>query len=70
MNSRIEPEVGIHLKAHMEEEKVAVIVIDNGTNLSRAGFAGKKDPKVVFPSIIGSPIYNNVGIYEIFFSYS
>lgn len=31
------------------------IVIDNGTGLTKAGFAGLETPKVIFPSIIGFP---------------
>lgn len=34
------------------------IVIDNGTGLTKAGFAGAEAPKSVFPTIIGSPKSN------------
>ena len=38
----------------MCEEAVAV-VIDNGSGMCKAGFAGEDVPKTVFPSIVGHP---------------
>jgi len=42
------------------------VVIDNGSGVIKAGFAGNDKPKLVFPSIIGRPkhrkIINNLGI--------
>lgn len=34
---------------------MAAIVIDNGTGLTKVGFAGCEEPKSIFPSIIGTP---------------
>lgn len=31
------------------------IVIDNGSGVIKAGFAGEKQPSCIFPSIIGVP---------------
>ena len=38
----------------MSEEHTAVI--DNGSGMVKAGFAGDDSPRVVFPSLIGVPI--------------
>lgn len=37
----------------MCEEEIAALVVDNGSGTCRAGFAGDDAPSVVFPSIIG-----------------
>lgn len=37
------------------EEEVAALVVDNGSGMCKAGFAGDDAPRVVFPSIIGRP---------------
>ncbi|EFA75584.1 hypothetical protein PPL_11089 [Heterostelium album PN500] len=37
------------------EETNEVLIIDNGSGVSRAGFAGEDLPRVVFPSIVGLP---------------
>ena len=41
----------------MSDENVAArtLVIDNGSQMCRAGFAGDKAPRAVFPSIVGRP---------------
>ncbi|XP_068147042.1 actin-like protein 53D [Drosophila tropicalis] len=36
------------------------IVIDNGSGVCKAGFAGDKTPRVIFPSIVGRPRHLNV----------
>lgn len=33
----------------------AIVVLDNSSELSRAGFAGDEAPKVTFPSVVGRP---------------
>ena len=38
----------------VEDEKLA-IVLDNGSGMVKAGFAGDEAPRAVFPSIIGRP---------------
>ncbi|KZT21255.1 actin 1 [Neolentinus lepideus HHB14362 ss-1] len=42
------------------EDEVAAIVIDNGSGMCKAGFAGDDAPRAVFPSIIGRPRHQGV----------
>ena len=39
----------------MGEEEVLAIVIDNGSGMCKAGFAGEDAPRSVFPSVVGRP---------------
>ena len=39
----------------MCDEDVAALVIDNGSGMCKAGFAGDDAPRAVFPSIVGRP---------------
>ncbi|KAL1920139.1 uncharacterized protein VTP21DRAFT_1285 [Calcarisporiella thermophila] len=39
----------------MDSDEVAALVIDNGSGMCKAGFAGDDAPRTVFPSIVGSP---------------
>jgi len=39
----------------MGEEEVAAMVVDNGSGMCKAGFAGDDAPRAVFPSIVGRP---------------
>jgi len=39
----------------MGEEDVAALVVDNGSGMCKAGFAGDDAPRSVFPSIVGRP---------------
>ncbi|KAF6756160.1 hypothetical protein DFP72DRAFT_894742 [Ephemerocybe angulata] len=34
----------------------AAVVIENGSSLCKAGFAGEDGPRTVFPSFIGRPL--------------
>uniref|UniRef100_A0A7P0TBL1 Actin gamma 1 n=1 Tax=Homo sapiens TaxID=9606 RepID=A0A7P0TBL1_HUMAN len=36
------------------EEEIAALVIDNGSGMCKAGFAGDDAPRAVFPSIVGA----------------
>ncbi|KAL0217670.1 hypothetical protein RCL1_008250 [Eukaryota sp. TZLM3-RCL] len=45
----------------MSEETTA-LVIDNGSGMCKAGFAGDDAPRVVFPSIVGRPKHQGVMI--------
>lgn len=36
-----------------DNDVIHPVVIDNGSGLSKAGFAGDDAPRVVFPSIVG-----------------
>jgi actin len=40
-----------------EGEEVQALVIDNGSGMCKAGFAGDEAPRSVFPSIVGRPKY-------------
>ena len=39
----------------MADEESAALVIDNGSGMCKAGFAGDDAPRCVFPSIVGRP---------------
>jgi actin-related protein len=39
----------------MAEEEVQALVVDNGSGMVKAGFAGDDAPRAVFPSIVGRP---------------
>lgn len=43
-----------------EEEEVQALVIDNGSGMCKAGFAGDDAPRAVFPSIVGRPRHTGV----------
>jgi len=38
-----------------DEEEVQALVVDNGSGMCKAGFAGDDAPRAVFPSIVGRP---------------
>ena len=44
----------------MADEDVAALVIDNGSGMCKAGFAGDDAPRAVFPSIVGRPRHQGV----------
>ena len=37
------------------EDEAAALVVDNGSGMCKAGFAGDDAPRAVFPSIVGRP---------------
>merc|ERR1712126_433757 len=43
-----------------DEEESAALVVDNGSGMCKAGFAGDDAPRAVFPSIVGRPRYPGV----------
>merc|ERR1712036_47568 len=43
-----------------EEEENAALVVDNGSGMVKAGFAGDDAPRAVFPSIVGRPRHTGV----------
>merc|ERR1711890_55962 len=43
-----------------DEEDVAALVVDNGSGMCKAGFAGDDAPRAVFPSIVGRPRHQGV----------
>merc|ERR1712131_255248 len=44
----------------MCDEEVAALVVDNGSDMCKAGFAGDDAPRAVFPSIVGRPRHQGV----------
>ena len=44
-------------KIKMCDDEVAALVVDNGSGMCKAGFAGDDAPRAVFPSIV----YNQSG---------
>ena len=44
----------------MGDEEVAALVVDNGSGMCKAGFAGDDAPRAVFPSIVGRPRHQGV----------
>lgn len=45
----------------MCDDDVAALVIDNGSGMCKAGFAGDDAPRAVFPSIVGRPRHQVTG---------
>jgi len=43
-----------------EEEEPTALVVDNGSGMVKAGFAGDDAPRAVFPSIVGRPRHQGV----------
>jgi len=43
-----------------DDDEVAALVVDNGSGMCKAGFAGDDAPRAVFPSIVGRP--RHVGV--------
>ncbi|CDS36849.1 actin [Echinococcus multilocularis] len=48
----------------MADEDTAALVIDNGSGMCKAGFAGDDAPRAVFPSIVGRPRHQ-IGIISV-----
>uniref|UniRef100_A0A0L8GIS9 Actin, cytoplasmic n=1 Tax=Octopus bimaculoides TaxID=37653 RepID=A0A0L8GIS9_OCTBM len=47
------------------DDEVAALVIDNGSGMCKAGFAGDDAPRAVFPSIVGRPRHQSLDQLEI-----
>jgi len=43
-----------------EDDEVQALVVDNGSGMVKAGFAGDDAPRAVFPSIVGRPRHQGV----------
>ena len=50
------------------DDDVAALVVDNGSGMCKAGFAGDDAPRAVFPSIVGRPRHQ-VRFYQYFSGY-
>ena len=44
----------------MADEDIQALVVDNGSGMCKAGFAGDDAPRTVFPSIVGRPKFTGV----------
>jgi len=44
----------------MDETEIQALVVDNGSGMVKAGFAGDDAPRAVFPSIVGRPRHQGV----------
>merc|ERR1712130_436648 len=44
----------------MCDDEIAALVVDNGSGMCKAGFAGDDAPRAVFPSIVGRPRHQGV----------
>ena len=44
----------------MSDEEVTALVVDNGSGMVKAGFAGDDAPRAVFPSIVVRPRHQGV----------
>uniref|UniRef100_A0A0X3PJT9 Actin n=2 Tax=Schistocephalus solidus TaxID=70667 RepID=A0A0X3PJT9_SCHSO len=44
----------------MVDNEMVPVVIDNGSGLSKAGFAGEDEPRTIIPSVLGYPRYPSV----------
>ena len=42
-----------------EDDEIPALVVDNGSGMCKAGFAGDDAPRAVFPSIVGRTRYRN-----------
>ncbi|KAF7967356.1 hypothetical protein HWV62_34633 [Athelia sp. TMB] len=49
----------VHRNSNMDDD-IAALVIDNGSGMCKAGFAGDDAPRAVFPSIVGRPRHTGV----------
>ena len=47
----------------MSEDDVAALVVDNGSGMCKAGFAGDDAPRAVFPSLVGRPKHQVISWY-------
>ena len=54
------PQLTIYTGVNMGDEEVAALVVDNGSGMCKAGFAGDDAPRAVFPSIVGRPRHQGV----------
>lgn len=48
----------------MADEDVQALVVDNGSGMCKAGFAGDDAPRAVFPSIVGRPKHPGIMVSE------
>merc|ERR1712168_1633516 len=54
------PDRSINWPIMCDDEESAALVVDNGSGMCKAGFAGDDAPRAVFPSVVGRPKYPGV----------
>merc|ERR1711920_662192 len=47
----------IHKQSNLQMTELQTAVIDNGSGMVKAGFAGEEQPRAVFPAVVGRPKY-------------
>ncbi len=47
----------------MCDEDAAALVVDNGSGMCKAGFAGDDAPRAVFPSVVGRPRHQVIYLF-------
>merc|ERR1712166_185215 len=52
----------LNMADYNDEQDIAALVVDNGSGMCKAGFAGDDAPRAVFPSIVGRPRHQGVMI--------
>ncbi|KFH68258.1 actin [Podila verticillata NRRL 6337] len=57
---RVKDDTALPSRHDLFEDEVAALVIDNGSGMCKAGFAGDDAPRAVFPSIVGRPRHQGV----------
>ena len=50
----------------VQRSRSSAVVVDNGSEFSRAGFAGEESPSVIFPSVVGRPRITTDGSKQIY----
>jgi actin beta/gamma 1 len=51
------------------EDEISALVVDNGSGMCKAGFAGDDAPRAVFPSIVGRPRHQVGSKHFIYINY-
>ena len=46
--------------SNIRDTEYTAVVVDNGSGMVKAGFAGDDAPKAVFPSLVGCPRFESV----------
>lgn len=52
---KLSPSSHPSLSVQKMDDEIAALVVDNGSGMCKAGFAGDDAPRAVFPSIVGRP---------------
>ncbi|XP_038044643.1 actin, cytoplasmic-like isoform X1 [Patiria miniata] len=60
MERRPESDHTVRLHGRSYDDDVASIVIDSGSSMTKAGFAGEDAPRVSFPTVVGRPRHKGV----------